>query len=239
MIKKRYLAFIVLMIILIGNGCNMQTREEYGDLIELTREHLVEKYNREFELLSFEGEGYLTETEYFHFATEGIDEENEKVTVIAEKVEGEFVLEDNYFSYIIRPDLEEYLGNIVKSEFQDVKVFVENSSEYVSNELNAEKNLADLYVEEEEYRVLVKIYINGMDKLSSAEYARKMSNIETDLLNDGHSYTIYMFVVSPEVYAAVDRYEQTDFWNYYATHREPDGEKYYYLYHEFITKGVK
>ena len=83
----------------------------------------------------------------------------------------------------------------------------------------------------------VKIYIKGDAQISTEEYAEKMQHIEDRLRESGHAYTIYMFAVSPEVYGSIGRYEQTDFWNYYATHRVPDGDQYYYSLQKNITGG--
>lgn len=227
---------VLILLIVVEGGC-MKTREGYQNISESAINFLEEKYNREFTFCSYEGGDYLSKIDYIHCLTEGMDSEHERVTVTVKEEEGKTVFKDDYFSYMVRPELESYISNIISDEFPEVKVYVDNREDYLSNELTYKSTLDDLYRIESSYWADVKIYIKGDAQISTEEYAEKMQHIEDRLRESGHAYTIYMFAVSPEVYGSIGRYEQTDFWNYYATHRVPDGDQYYYSLQKNITGG--
>lgn len=239
--KAQLSKMMILSILFIGivmeGGC-MKTREEYIDTSEAAVNFLEEKYNREFNLSSYEGGDYLSTIDYVNCTTEGIDPEHDRITVTVREEDGKTIFKDNFFSYLIRPQLETYVADMIKGEFENVKVFIDGEN-YLSNELTDTSTIDELYQLEPGYRITVKAYVKGTPEISQIEYAEKMKSVEQSLLDSGHSYTMYIFVVSPGVYDSIERYKQTEFWDFYITNREPDGEQYYYLYHEWITRGEK
>lgn len=237
-ISKVILSILLVLFTIMEGGC-MKTREEYKSLSQSAIDFLEEKYNREFSLCSYEEGDYLSEIDYVHCMTEGMDPEHEGITVTVRQKDGDTIFEDNYFSYLIRPELEAYITDMIQEEFPETKVYVENHGGFLSNELTGESTFDDFYQVESGYRAVVKAYIKGNPEITEIEYEEKMKTVENRLLASGHSYTIYIFVVNPDVYNKMERYEQTDFWDFFITNRMPDGEQYYYLYHERITGGEK
>lgn len=215
----------------------MKSRNEYESRSDAAVHFLEEKYNREFQFICYEAGDYLSKNDYVRCTTEGLDSEKEDV-IVAVRQEGDTTIyEDNYFSYLIRPEMEDYIADMVHEDFSEIKVYVQNSDEFFSNELTGESSLDDMYRTDNDYRISVKVYIKGDSEMSQTEYQVKMQHIEDLLLASGHSYTIYIFALNPTVYETISRYEQTDFWKFYASNRFPDGEQYYYLYHNMITGG--
>lgn len=215
----------------------MRTREEYNSLSDSALNFLGEKYGREFSLNSYEVGDYLSNIDYVRCTTEGMDPENECVIVTVREDEENMIFEDTYFSYLIRSELEAYIADMVQKEFHETKVYVENKDEFFSNELTDKSTLEDMYRVNDTYRASVKVYVEGDPEMSQIEYEEKISHIESQLIESGHSYTIYIFALNPVVYDAIDRYEQESFWKFYVSNRVPDGDQYYYLYHNRITGG--
>ena len=177
---------------------------------------------------------YKPNTTNTELPTDNINQEHESITVAIRKEDGKVTFKDDYFSYLVRPELETYISDMIKEEFQEIKIYAENQEHYLSNELTSESTLSDLYQIESSYIAEAKIYVKGNPEITKAEYERKMQNIRNKLLDSGHSYIIYLFVVSPEIYDSMGRYSQNDFWRFYAVNKEPDGNQYYYAYNEYI-----
>lgn len=218
-IKVQLPKMIILSLLFIGiiteGGC-MKTREGYIDTAEAAVNFLEEKYNRDFSFSSYEGGDYLSTIDYVHCTTEGIDPEHDRITVTVREEDGKTIFKDNYFSYLIRPQLETYVGDMIKGEFENVKVYI-GGENYLSNELTDTSTIDELYQLEPGYRITVKAYVKGNPEISQIEYAEKMKSVEQSLLVSGHSYTMYIFVVSPGVYDSIERYKQTEFWDFYIT----------------------
>lgn len=147
------------------------------------------------------------------------------------------IYSDNYFSFLVRPQAEEYIGNMIENEFDKFKVYRDAEYEALPNELTCENSLEDLYQIKDDYWMNVKVYINGNPYMSEAEYQEKIQRIERQLLNSQRRYTIYIFAVSDEVYDILERYNQDEFWRFYAENRTPDGQTYYYVYKNTIVDG--
>lgn len=195
------------------------------------------KYQKDFEPSTYEMADYLSETDRVHCYTEGMNPEKEHVEVYVVRDGEEVKYLDNYFGFHIRPEAEAYIGSMVEKEFKEFKVFRDSEYEAFPNELTCESTLEDLYRVKSAHWMNVKVYINGDDNMSEAEYQEKVQRIEQELLDSNHRYTIYIFAVSDEVYQSLDRYNQDDFWRFYAQNRKPDGEKYFYVYKNTIQDG--
>ena len=233
--KKFILAFC-LCISVLGGGC-MNPAERMINQEKEALKYLNEKYGREFEARTYEVADYLSGTNRIHCYTEGMDIENEHIEVYVAEKEGENVYRDNYFSYHVRPQAEEYIRDMVESEFTEVKVFRNNEYEAFPDELTGESTLDDLYRVKEDYWMDLKVYVNGDPAMAAYEYEEKMQRIEQKLLESNHRYTIYIFVVNEEIYQSMERYKQEDFFRFFAQNRTPDGEKFYYAYKSTIMNG--
>ena len=94
-----------------------------------------------------------------------------------------------------------------------------------------------MYNKKEDYWVDVKIFVKGNPYDTESYYEDSIRRIEQELLDIRHNYTVYLFSVNDELYNLLDRYGQDAFWRFYATHREPDGYYYYYVYNATIVDG--
>lgn len=215
----------------------MSTADKNKALAEQALAYINEKYGREFTPVFYENPDYLSTSRTIECITEGLDPENERVNLqIFYDDKGEPYFLDDYFGYIVRPEMEAYIGDMVASEFPEYKVFREGNN-VPKDGLGPNDTLEDVYRVKSTYRMTMKVYVNGDSTMSQAEYREKMERIEQKLLDSGHRYTMYIFAVSNEVYQSIDRYEQDDFWRFYAENDTPDGEKYYYVYNEMIKDG--
>ena len=232
--KKFILAFCLCISVL--GGC-MNPAERMINQEKEALEYLNEKYGREFEAKTFEVADYLSDTNRIHCYAEGMDTENEHIEVYVIEKEGEDIYRDNYFSYHVRPQAEEYIRDMVASEFTDVKVFRNNEYEAFPDELTGESTLDDLYRLKEDYWMDLKVYVKGDPAIAVQEYEEKMHRIEQKLLESNHRYTIYIFVVNEEIFQSMERYGQEEFFRFFAQNRTPDGENYYYAYKGTIMNG--
>lgn len=228
---------VILFLILMEGGC-MRSREECESISKSAVDYLEEKYKQDFSFYAYEEGDILSDITYVRCLTGNMNLEHENVIVTVRQEGNRLIFADNYFAYLIRPELEDYIRNIVKTEFQEMKVYVENQNDFFSSDFDSKSTLEELYQIDSLYQITVKVYIKGNAEIPEAEYKEKMQRIEKKLMDSGHSYTIYIFAVSPEIYSTIERYEQKDFWYYYIKNQEPDGEKYYYLYHNIITEGA-
>lgn len=233
--KKWIITAVLLLVILMEVGC-MRTKEAYKSLSDSAIDFLEKKYSRDFSLLTYEAGDVLSDIDYVHCVTDGIDTENEDVVVAVLEENGEIILQDNYFFYLIRPEMEGYVADVVREEFDEVKVYVEND-EFFSNSLTADSSLEDFYRVEDSYRMSVNIFIKGDSAMPEEELEKKVQHIEETLVSSGHSYMVYLFIVSPDMYNSIERYQQEGFWDFYIDNREPDGNTYYYGYCQGINGG--
>lgn len=227
---------IFCLCVLVLGGC-MNPAEGMINQENKALEYLNEKYGREFATKNYEVADYLSYTNRIHCYTEGMDIENEHIEVYIIEKEGENIYRDNYFSYHIRPQAEEYIRDMMESEFMDVKVFRNNEYEAFPDELTGECTLSDLYRVKEDYWMDLKVYVNGDPTMTIKEYEEKMRRIEQKLIESNHCYTIYIFAVNEELFQSMERYGQEEFFRFYAQNRTPDGEKYYYAYKSTIMNG--
>ena len=209
-----------------------------SNVAEMAIKSVSEKYGREFTPCFYENSDYLSKMRKICCTTEGLDPEHEQVEIyLMPNDEGKMRIADNYFSYFIRPAAEEYIGGMVSGEFPEYKVYRLNDAGAMPDELNGESTLEDLYRVKSDYWMSVKVYVRADPSLTEEDSREKMGRIEQQLLDSGRRFTIYLFAVSDEVYDSIGRYEQDDFWCFYAEHRVPDGEKYFYVYHHMILNG--
>lgn len=225
---RKILSVLFVIVLLTFTGCSAEDK---------ALAFISEKYGKEFKPIFFENSDYLSNTKYVHCYTEGMDPEKEYVQVGVYINNGEVKYVDNYFSYYISKEVEQCVTDIVSTEFEECKVYHGDNYRFVSNELTCKNTLDDLYEIESVYYSQVTVYVNGDTTMSEDEYSMKMQNIENKLLDSGYGYLIYIYVVSPTIYDSIDRYTQDDFLSFTIRNRTPDGNNYYYLYHNCIYRG--
>ncbi len=234
------LAFTMLCCMLfLGAGCmdfdsyNNNLKKNGNDAIK----YISEKYDREFIPLSYDLSDYLSDQDEVECYTDGMDPENEHASVFLAKENEEMVFHDNYFGYIIRPEIEEEVSVLLKKEFQTFKVYKGDDLVWLSDELDADSTIDDLFLQEPEYRIEVSVFVKYDPQDDPGEYDIKVHRFEKALAAAGRNYRVALFVVGDEMYDKITRYEQDRFWTVYAKSAEPDNNNYYYEYHSYITEG--
>ena len=215
----------------------MNREEHYQTLAADALAFISDKYGKEFTPVFYENNDYLSTVRRIHCYTDGMDRENEHAEIVITRDGENYEFSDNYFSYYIRPAAEQYIAELITREFSDCKVYREKDTGTFPDTLTCESTLEDLYRVKSDYWMSVKAYIPAVPGMAQEEYAAKAQRIEQALLESGHRYTIYIFAVSDEVYQSIDRYQQDDFWRFFAANRTPDGEKYFYVYKSTILDG--
>lgn len=234
---KRIAVFLICIFLSLLNAGCMGITEKLRSNGDKALEFISEKYQRDFEPITYEMSDYLSNTDTVHCYTDGMDIENEHVEVYILRDGSEVEYVDNYFSFLVRPQAEEFIGDMIESEFDEFKVYCDDDGGALPNELTHESSLEDLYRVKSDYWMDVKVYIKGNANMSETEYHEKIQRIEQQLLDTNHRYTIYIFAVSDEVYQSLERHKQDDFWRFYIGNPTPDGETYYYLYNNIILDG--
>ena len=234
--KKLRIVTLIIVLLFLEVGC-MNTTDNNQILAEQALAYICEKYDREFTPIFYENPDYLSSSKTIECITEGLDPEHERVDLqILYDDNGAPYFVDNYFGYLVRPEMEAYIGDIIATEFAEYKVFREGNN--VPKEgLEPNDTLEDVYKIKPTYRMTMKVYVNGDPNMTQEEYQAKAQRIEQILLESGHRYTMYIFAVSNEVYRSIDRYTQGEFWKFFAQNDSPDGEKYYYVYNKMIKDG--
>ena len=216
----------------------MKNKNEVLSAIDETMIILREKYKEEFIFEDYELADYGSESDILRFYTNKMNPENEYGFVVLYNDEsGKREYEDNYFGYLIRNQMEDYITNIIQNEFTDVKVYLQHEEDTFDNRLNSNSNLDDLFSIMPDYTIALNVYVCGNKNTDKLDYQEAFARIENLLLESKHTYSITIFVVSDDVYNSIHRYEQDDFRSFYASHRNPDGEKYYARYNEYISDG--
>lgn len=233
-VKRILLGILSGFILFSSVGCM-----SFDSLSDRALNHIEAKYGRKFTPVFYENADVLSSTRSIECITDGLDPENERVRLaVMYDDDGKPYFRDDYFSYLVRPEFEEYIGAMIASEFSEYKVYREHDAGLFPDELVPGNTLEDLYRVNSTYWASVKVFIKGEPGVSDSVYQEKMQRIENLLCASGHRYTVYIFVVSPDEYESISRYAWNDFWSFYAENREPDGSRYYYLYHEIIKDGA-
>lgn len=246
-IKRLFLGVIAGLIILSEVGC-VDVKKTVLDVMERDVEsiadgsltYLSDKYKREFSPVIFEERGILDKGDELHVKTDGMDEDYEWVTVLAVPDEdGSVIYSDDYFGFLVRDELEAYLTDLFKDDSLQVKLYAETQGIPYADSLGADSGLEDLFNTEPERNISIHAFIKKEDGVSVQEYEDTLYRYKRALLDSGHNYIVYVFVVEPELYEDMERYGtvREEFWRYYANHDEPDMTRYFCLLNEIIQKG--
>lgn len=233
-IKKKFVIILVFIALLVI-GCTSEDK-----VMRLTGEqalnHLKNKYGVEFELCNSEYSTSLSH-ESVYCTTYGLNGIKEQIEVCASMIDGRVKYSDNYFGYLVRTEVENYVSDIVRKEFSEFKLYRDNDYHMFSDKLNMNSTLSDLYAINPKYRANIKVYIHGDSVTLAKEYEEKIKRVVKELVATDRRFSIYLFVVEDTTYNSISRFEQSDFWEYYAKNSIPDGSVYYYAYGARITDG--
>ena len=232
------LAIIGVMLMAGNVGCALNSEENYYEReIDKAIEYLEEKYGDHFISVGYENADLLSTTDTVYCYEENMNPEEEKVLVYINRANGEVKYSDNYFGYVVRPEVEEWISDIVKTEFDDVKVYLNRRDTTFPDTLTKENDLEDLYELQPKYLINVRIYVKGDKNTSKEEYEEKTQAIEKMFLETGKCFRISMYVTSDEVYEQMNRYSRDEFRHMFPKLPEVDGKICYHLYEHSIYEG--
>lgn len=222
-----------------GNvGCAFDI-EEYYYKYEINKaiKYLEEKYGDHFIGKEYEYSSFLSNTDIVYCYEESMNPEEENVLVYITQEDGEVVYSDNYFGYVVRPEVEEWISDIVKTEFDDVKIYLNRRDTTFPDTLTKENDLEDLYELQPKYLVNVCIYVKGDKDTPKEEYEEKTQALEKMFLETGKCFRISMYVTNDEVYEQMNRYSWDEFRFMFPKLPEVDGKICYHLYERSIYEG--
>jgi len=199
--------------------------------------YISEKYDREFIPLSYDLSDYLSDQDEVECYTEGMEPENEHAYILITNEKGETQFSDNYFGFLVRPEIEESISKYLKEEFQEYKVYKENDVICLPDELDSHSTLEDLYIADPEYRTDLTIYIKHEPGNDYDDYDKRANRFIERLASTGHNYHVALFVLGNETFASMSRFEQDEFIAFTAKNKEPDNNKYYFENYYSIDGG--
>ena len=236
---KKILAILGVTILLAGNvGCALDPEEYYyKNEIDKAIEYLEEKYGDHFIGVGYENADLLSTTDTVYCYEENMNPDEEKVLVYINRANGEVKYSDNYFGYVVRPEVETWISDIVKTEFDDVKVYQSKDLGVYPDDLTKENNLGDLFELEPHYFIHTTIYVNGDKNMTKEEYEEKTKALEKLFMETGKFMGINIYVVNNEVYEQMNRYSWDEFWFMFEKLPKVDGEICYHLYEKSFYEG--
>lgn len=233
MIRKVMGLIIIFVICFMEVGC-MYTKEDYKKVMNDAVQYLTDKYGEEFILDSYEIGDILSDTDSIRCFTTDMDRENEYVEVVVNP-DSPRGFSDNYFGYLIRPEMEEQIRNVL--DVYDCKIYRENINYCLPDSLERNSTIENLYQEMPDYWMTVNIFLPFDSSMTEYDYQQMTQMLENWMAASNHCYTAHLYVVSREWYNRIHRYELEDFWRFWAVHDSPDGVDLYYVYSKMIMDG--
>ena len=198
--------------------------------------YISEKYQQEFTPLSYDLSDYMSDRDVVECYTEGMDPENEHVSIYITKKDGKTVYHDNYADFLLRDTIEQHVTNVAKNEFRECKTFKSTGAAPLPDKLNKNSTLDDMYRQNPDYEIWCVVLIREEPDLSYDDYAKKIDAIEKQLSSEGHIYIIQIYAVSDELYESTQRYQRDLFDSYCVKNDSADGSNLFYIYNATIDR---
>lgn len=233
MIRKVMGLIIIFVICFMEVGC-MYTKEDYKKVMNDAVQYLTDKYGEEFILDSYEIGDILSDTDSIRCFTTDMDRENEYVEVVVNP-DSPRGFSDNYFGYLIRPEMEEQIRNVL--DVYDCKIYRENINYCLPDSLERNSTIEDLYQEMPDYWMTVNIFLPVDSSMTEYDYQQITERMENWMLASMHRYTVHLYVVSEDWYNRINRYSLEDFWVFYSKHHTPDWNNIFFEYRKMFRDG--
>lgn len=225
-------------VLIVGRLVSCAAPESKEELAARALQYIEEKYDQEFTPVFYENPDILSTTRTIECITNGIDSEEERVHLyIRYDDEGNVVFSDDYFDFIVRPEIEEYISSMIPAVFGEHKVFANGPDVPLKFGFTKDNDLADVLEAYPDFRMSVHVYIRGSADVPYEEYERLGKEFEQNLFDTNNNYSLYFFVVNDEMYDATTRHDRV-FWKEYHDFKNPDGDRLYYSYVEMIDHGT-
>ncbi len=210
----------------VGCGMNLKT-ENYQVMAEDAMKYIEEKYDKDFTMEGYELSDYLSTTDEVFCYTDEMDRDLKEYAHIFVIKEGGVHFGDDYFGYLIRPQVEAYILELMESEFPDVKVLMGLEHKRIKDSLGKDSTLDDFFSEEDRYRITSHVYIKYDPSLSRNEYEEKLHRIMDRMTEKHQNWFFKFYTVNDEIFDGMERKTQSDFLDYTVKSWDPDGDKYY------------
>ena len=201
--------------------------------------YLENKYGNEFIPISYDISDYQSDKDEVECYVEGMNPEEEHVTVFIDRENENTMFHDNYFGFLVQKGIEDHIAEIVEMEFSDCKVFETVENRPYPDGLTQENTLSDLYREEPGHEIWSSVYIKGDSEYDKRLYGQRIDLIAKRLKEDGYIYMIQIFVVNETLFHSIERFHQEPLMDHYT---DPDNvdEQLIYIYDAGISKeGIK
>lgn len=149
--------------------------------------------------------------------TDGMYPENDEIVKVYRVRDNFFEshFTDNYFRYIIRPDVEDHLSSFFQKEFTEFKIYHSVDSTPVPNELTPDSTLEDLIKIDPTFCLDAIIYIKHNPSITVDEYKQKFDNIKNQFLANNNYYRVSAYIIDEDAYNTTSRYNFSDFFATY------------------------
>ena len=227
--KRSIISVLVIAGMVCLGGCSIMTGDfgssegkrlkERGDAAIA---YLEEKYGEEFTPITYGLSDYLSDVDVVECYPSWMDPEQEYVSIF---LHSDGTYGDNYYEYLKREEIEEYIKNFFCPAFGDeIKVYLSCSKSEMPAELNRDSTVEDFLQQKPEYTFVASVFVNGNDTIPEIEFEQKMADIEENLYKTGRAYILNLYVVDPSAYERIARHETSSVTDIYKEKWEPDGK---------------
>ncbi len=221
-LKKTSMAVACLGIGLLAGGC---AKDGLFNMHALTsqdaKEYLNEKYECSFFLDGYEQNKYLATTDGIVFKSdqmiEGL-EENAHLYIVNDKQGAHFA--DDYFLYVIRPELEDMVLSLFQTEFEDVKVRVRHNGCRIDDRLNKDSTMEDFFRLEKNYRLHPVVYLRQTPDMTNAGNRKKYERLMEQFRKKYNIWAFHICIIPGDVYDSAD----FDSWSALGAHSDEISE---------------
>lgn len=195
--------------------------------------YMEEKYNRKFYPEAWEEKDLLSDKDTLYVHAEGIELEQEKISVFIYGKEDNLRYEDNYFGVLVKEDYQERVKEIFLQQFfSKVSVYIENfiASSFDAS-LDENSNLEDAYEAGEKMGAYLYVYVEATQE-ELDYFENKCDIIAEDLAAHKLSGFLNVFAVEE---GTLDKVTSENYDSFLEDYFEPDG----IVCKKIVRKAVK
>jgi len=230
-LKKLSVAIACLGIGVLVGGCAIQAMPKMT--AKEAENYLVEKYGDTFFLEGYEQSDYLPATDAIVFKSDRMIEGLQETAHLYITSDHKGIhFSDDYFFYVIRPELEEMVLSLFQTEFEDVKVRARHTNSRIDDRLTKDSTLEDFFGVEQDYRLHPIVYLRETPGMTNAENHEKYERLMEQFRDKYNTWSFHICIVPGDVYDT----EDFDSWNVLATNMDKVKEsEFITIYYDKIT----
>ncbi len=165
--KKRLIVLMGIMLItMMGmTGCMSEKERMEEEMLA----HMYEKYGVEFEVQEFIGRGIDCSYDVWYCNAKGDHPETDRIEVHRWYGGEETEYSDDYFSRLVRDEVERKIGEVVDNYVPEYKIYMSLGTTYASEEYCSITQLED-YVQDPDRGSAFKIFIYLLDTVNDEDF---------------------------------------------------------------------